>query len=433
MPRLPGESTPAAQTDRHPNASVGSTSRIPPTSSSDRAEPRQRLRAARLTPCSAQPGRCRTRRPLHATAPPSPPPPWVHEGGCIELPARPCVASRPIAPPRGRQGQTAAGSLGRHQCCVSPLVPRTHVQGQAPEPAAARPDDSLQTIWKYPHDLASYVPPLIRGCCRLNAHLRRIGHDLRSRRNVDAYVVAAAALTFALLTLIGDLAPDNLKWSALLAGVGLLVYRITLPQVEPSTVDAVLRDRTAFETTPLSARLVDAQVVWIFAPSGVNMLSAQHCEVYRRTILARKRGQLRVVVLNPAAKEAIALAVRQLDASVDYPVQQFKPSLATVLQQLLSMSKWRAKGQLEHRLLDYNPGFSLVVIDPHSPGGCAIVEFHGFHNESTAGRMHIELTPDSSPRWFAYWSGQFEHIWSAAQSPRELDLRQPHTLDVASE
>ena len=39
-----------------------------------------------------------------------------------------------------------------------------------------------------------------------------------------------------------------------------------------------------------------------------------------------------------------------------------------------------------YRLLDFNPGFSLVAIDPTASGGQVIVEFHGFHSESTNQR-----------------------------------------------
>jgi hypothetical protein len=44
-----------------------------------------------------------------------------------------------------------------------------------------------------------------------------------------------------------------------------------------------------------------------------------------------------------------------------------------------------------------------------------IVEFHGFHNQVTNTRMHIELTRDDSGQWYAYWLEQFDHIWQAAR------------------
>jgi hypothetical protein len=58
---------------------------------------------------------------------------------------------------------------------------------------------------------------------------------------------------------------------------------------------------------------------------------------------------------------------------------------------------------------------SLVAIDPGAKQGTVIVEFHGFHNEATASRMHLELTRQLSERWYSYWVEQFDHIWRAAE------------------
>lgn len=45
-----------------------------------------------------------------------------------------------------------------------------------------------------------------------------------------------------------------------------------------------------------------------------------------------------------------------------------------------------------------------------------IVEFHGFHSESTGSRMHIEHHRRDSEHWFTYWTDQFETLWSASRA-----------------
>jgi hypothetical protein len=67
----------------------------------------------------------------------------------------------------------------------------------------------------------------------------------------------------------------------------------------------------------------------------------------------------------------------------------------------------------DHRHDDH----SLVAIDPGARHGVVIVEFHGFHNQVTNTRMHIELTPAVSDQWYSYWLSQFERIWQAAKVP----------------
>ena len=244
---------------------------------------------------------------------------------------------------------------------------------------------------------------------------RRIGQDVKQRRNLDAYAVAAAALAFAVLSVIGDSVPDGLRWAALLAGVGLLVFRITVPDRAMGGADDVLNDRSSFEDNPLPARLREAREVWIFAPSAVNLLAPHHCDTLRSAVLNDPDGVVRLVVLDPAEETAVQLAIRQLDDSVDQPLQMFRSALDATTQQLRRLAGRQVKGSFEYRLLDYNPGFSLVVLDPGTRQGVVIVEFHAFHNELTSSRMHIEITRTETERWFTYWLDQFDHIWQAAR------------------
>ena len=57
----------------------------------------------------------------------------------------------------------------------------------------------------------------------------RILRDVRNRRQLEAYAVAIVAMVLAVLSIVEAAVPENLKWAALLVGVGLLVYQITLP------------------------------------------------------------------------------------------------------------------------------------------------------------------------------------------------------------
>lgn len=111
------------------------------------------------------------------------------------------------------------------------------------------------------------------------------------------------------------------------------------------------------------------------------------------------------------------LTARQLDDSLDQPSQFFRSSLEATIRQLKRMAGWQERGSFEYKVAAYNPGFSLVAIDPGTRHGVVIVEFHGFHNQVTNTRMHIELTRALSEQWYMYWIGQFERIWQAATDP----------------
>ncbi|MBO3746051.1 hypothetical protein J5X84_08245 [Streptosporangiaceae bacterium NEAU-GS5] len=58
-----------------------------------------------------------------------------------------------------------------------------------------------------------------------------------------------------------------------------------------------------------------------------------------------------------------------------------------------------------------------MLIDPDSPHGRIIVEFHAYRNRSTLSRMHLELTRERNERWYAYWVEQFTYLWEAAAKP----------------
>ncbi len=250
--------------------------------------------------------------------------------------------------------------------------------------------------------------------------IRRIGHDIWHLRNIDAYAVAAVAFVFAALSVAGDTLPGNPRWAVLLVGVGLLVFRITLPDRLPGDAGDVLKDRSAFDDKPFPARLRSATELWVFAPSGINLLAPQHADTIRTTLLGNPDGVVRVVVLDPDEEAAVQLATRQLDDSLDYPVQQFPSSLAATTDRLRRMAAWQVRGSFSYRLLDHNPGFSLVAVDPGTRQGVVIVEFHGFHNQVTNTRMHIELRRADSEQWYAYWLEQFERIWQAARPAEGL-------------
>jgi hypothetical protein len=246
---------------------------------------------------------------------------------------------------------------------------------------------------------------------------RRVGRDLRDRRFIDVYSVAIVAFVLALVSLIGY-GSSQLRWSVVLAALGLLVLRISVPETAPdASLDDLLRDRFAFDAVPLADRLRDAREVWIFAPSGVNLLTAHNCELLRGGPLSRSGGIVRVVVLDPSRDAAIDLATRQLDDSLDFPTQKFRASLEATIGKLEAITSWPVPGRFQYRLLAYNPGFSLEAIDPSTRGGRLIVEFHAFHNEATSLRMHLEITRKQSDRWYSYWSDQFERIWAAATPP----------------
>ena len=186
--------------------------------------------------------------------------------------------------------------------------------------------------------------------------LRRIKADILARRHLDTYVATVIAIVFAALGTVGDIVPDGLKWSALFAGMAMLLFRITLPDRPGRTVDELFADRSAYDAPPLPELLTSATQLWIFGPSAINILSPQNCEAIRQRVLHKGAGDVRITVLDPDNEAAVALAVQQLDQSLLFPVQGFRASLGASVELLRTMAQWQVAGTFSYWYLDYNPG-----------------------------------------------------------------------------
>ncbi|MEO8396444.1 MAG: hypothetical protein ABI700_25850, partial [Chloroflexota bacterium] len=68
-------------------------------------------------------------------------------------------------------------------------------------------------------------------------------------------------------------------------------------------------------------------------------------------------------------------------------------------------------------LLPYNPGFSMLIVNPTGGNGYLTVEFFGFHNKLIDERMHIVIERRSSQYWFEYWVKQYQTMWDASKAP----------------
>lgn len=238
----------------------------------------------------------------------------------------------------------------------------------------------------------------------MRRRVKQILTDIRHRRHIDLYASTLIVLVFSALLIVGADLPESVRWSVLFAGLGFLLLRAAFANHRE---DRFL-DRSDYDRNPITDDLRNAKDVWIFAPVGSNFLTEERCDVLRRGPLAREGGSVRVVVLKQFDPgDPIS---EQLDALLDFPVQTAAESLRDTRVRLEAVAKWQVKGTFAYGEIDFNPGFSLVAVNPHAAGGYANVEFHAFRNDAIRSRMHIHLTRDDGA-WYVYWLEQFQAIW----------------------
>ena len=240
----------------------------------------------------------------------------------------------------------------------------------------------------------------------LKRTLSRIVADLSEGRHLESYALALVSFALAIVGLVADVVPDSMKLAVILAAVGLLVFQSTKPERQPVDLDSVLSDRQSFR--PFREFIRGGKVLWVYGASGGNSLR-QDADIKRE--LLDRGGQVRILMQNPASVVMDVLP-RQYD-----DIHPLRDDIQVSLRTLQNLAERQQNGAVEYALLDYNPGFSLAIIDPDGPNGRLVVEFHGYDTDLITDRMHIEITRQQSQHWFAYWTHQFEVMWEAGKQP----------------
>jgi hypothetical protein len=199
--------------------------------------------------------------------------------------------------------------------------------------------------------------------------------------------------------------------SSVLLAVTFLVFQTTVEKDHRAgMVEQVVKGREAYGA--FSAILPDGGEVWIYGPTAVNVLV--NAPAIKTKVLARG-GRVRVIVQDPDS-EAVRFTKIQLDDTLDFG--------HTLTSSIATLRKMRGWGNCEYRLLSFNPGFSLVVVNPTQPDGFLLLELHGFANDTITERMHVRISRAESLRWFDYWTSRFEGMWDLSRVPEpEPEIR----------
>ncbi len=236
--------------------------------------------------------------------------------------------------------------------------------------------------------------------------LRRVADDIRERRHLEAYSLFLLTLALTVVSVVGLSA--RFVNAMVLAGLAFLILWTTGARAGEGaggvSLDTVLRNRDSYGS--FSDLLAGATELWMYAPTGLNVFLRHSADI--RRWMERRGTSARVVILDPDSRVLDATRM-QLDKSTDFDTA-LRASLAT-------LARLDPLEGVQLRLLGFNPGFSLVVLDPNRGSGRVIVEFHGFQDDGIGDRMHVEIQRSQSLHWFEYWVARFEAIWNAAREP----------------
>lgn len=236
---------------------------------------------------------------------------------------------------------------------------------------------------------------------------KRIAQDILAGKNLETYAIALVAFGLAVAGLIEDSLSQDVKLAAILAGIGLLVFKTTAPEEGRVDLDKVLRDRQSFGS--FRGFIHGGRVLWVYGASAVNVL--RNAADIKQEILD-KGGEVRILLQDPRQEASVDILRQQLD-----PIHSLDDDLETALRTIRNMQSWKVPGKIEYAFVPYSPGFSMTVVDPDGRDGRLIVEFYGFTNQLVTDRMHLEIHRATSNYWFEYWASQYIHMWEAARRP----------------
>lgn len=229
---------------------------------------------------------------------------------------------------------------------------------------------------------------------------RAVLSDIRHGKNIEAYVLFILGVILGILGL-ANLASAQVVSSGVLLSVSYLIFHSTGAGESEANVAVRVSGREDFG--PFIDLLTDTRELFVYAPTGVNLVS--HSGEIRRRVLDRG-GSVKFLLQDPES-----LDVDRLERVLD-PTSDFRSALSN---SIATLRRLDSHPNLECHFSDVSPGFSFVAIDPHSVDGRVIVEFHGFQDDSISDRMHLSISRSDSPRWFEYWLDCFERMWSASR------------------
>ncbi len=224
---------------------------------------------------------------------------------------------------------------------------------------------------------------------------------MRNLRNVDAYVVAAVGVALVVLDVIGS-ADLSVNLSVMMAALVVLLFRTTTPPDQAVDLDRVLLDRQSYAPSA-SSFAAGARSGFTVRRRSTSCTSSGDL---KREILDRG-GSVRILIQDPEIEASLAILRLQLDPN-NVLEHDIKGSLYT----LGRMQSW---GSVDYRLLDYSPGYSIVIVDPDGKDGRLTIEFFGYHNDLITDRMHLQIERRSSQYWFEYWAKQYKLMWEAGR------------------
>lgn len=238
---------------------------------------------------------------------------------------------------------------------------------------------------------------------------RRVGRDLRGRRNLDVYATIAVALGTSVLAVV-DVVPTAKIMAAVLAVLAVLAFsalatRTTVEDLARAGAGGGVRFLSDFPGDLKERRDASSDICL----AGVSLSRTLETSYRALGSTLASGGRIRILLTDPDADDAaVTTQNRPTRPRADEIRDEIRQSL-----RLLERLHAEAGGRLEVRTTGTALKFGVNYLDVGRAGALLCVQLYSF-DVSGESRPIFALTPADAP-WFETFREQVERLWDVSR------------------
>lgn len=241
-----------------------------------------------------------------------------------------------------------------------------------------------------------------------------VWYDIRSRKNLDLYIIIILAVVVTVLGVTGQVGQIIIS-SAILATLAVVAMSLLINRHENEEIQKTLSSISSgenladkfikheYDRTRLRQLLSNSHVAFFWGP-----YLTTHILLLKDIIKERLQDdfQVRFLLMDPYGIATNLKASLSKDKDVQYVRKRIESSCL----ELQHISQEIPTGKLKFLVMDYEQPYSIIAFDPDLPSGRIFVRLNSL-DTSNAKRPTFELTNEGDVYWFNFFVHQFESAW----------------------
>lgn len=265
----------------------------------------------------------------------------------------------------------------------------------------------------------------------MKALFKRVWSDIKNRRNLELYLVLIAVVIVFIVDLLG-VESVSIIFEVVLATLAVLLYgqidsrhsideiKLSLREIAKSRSmsDQFFAEGYNFDEIRDCLSTSNAAFFW-----GLTFTKTIELLDYTFEEKLRAGQELRFLVLKPDSAAVEMAALRHIHL-IDQ--ERWNLVLQAALLRLADIASLpNISGNLEVRVIDYLPSWTVIAADPKSDKGKMFVQFTTFKSPDEK-RPTFQLAAISDKEWFHFFVEQFDNAWKVGEPFDLKTIRMAH-------